>query len=107
MSSLETDCKLAEIQQKEEAQNNQRMGERTKVLEKDLTLQQAVGDMKEIVWVNIIDSVNDVCPSIQVIFEQTELVKVVMEAIHKTMEELEDKPEEANQLITFFNKRNM
>jgi len=43
---LETDCKLAQIQQKEEVQKNQRMGERIKVLEKDLTLQQPLGDMK-------------------------------------------------------------
>ena len=76
MSSLEIDCKLAQIQQKEEAQKNQRMGERIQILEKDLTLQQPLGDMKEILWSNMIDSINDVWPSIQVIFEQTELVKV-------------------------------
>ena len=69
-------------------------------------LQQPLGDMKEILWTNIIDSINDVWPSIQVIFEQTELVKVATKAILKTMEELGDKPEEANQLITFLNSRN-
>jgi len=66
-SSLETDCKLAQIQQKEEAQKNQRMRERIKVLE---------------------------------------LVKVATEAVHKTMEELGDKPEESNQLIAFLNSKN-
>lgn len=40
VSSLETDYKLAQIQQKEEAQKSQKMSERIKVLEKDLTLQQ-------------------------------------------------------------------
>jgi len=44
------------------------MGERIKVLEKDLTLQQPLGDMKEMLFTNIIDSVNDVWPTIQVIF---------------------------------------
>lgn len=68
VSSLETDYKLAWIQQKEEAQKNQRMGERIKVLEKDLTLQQPLGDMKQILRTNIIGSINDVWPSIQVIF---------------------------------------
>lgn len=53
----------------------------------------------------MIDSINDVWPSIQVIFEQTELAKVAREAIHKTMEELGENPEEANQLITFMNCR--
>ena len=62
--------------------------------------------MKQILWANIIDSINDVWPSIQVIFEQTELVKVATEEIHKTMEELGDNPEEANQLITLLNSRN-
>ena len=36
------------------------MGERIKVLEKELTLQKPLGDMKEILWANIIDSINDV-----------------------------------------------
>lgn len=72
------------------------MGERIKVLKKDFTLQKPLGDMKEILWANIIDSINDVWPFIQVIFEQTELVKLATEAIHKTMEELGDKPKEAN-----------
>ena len=49
------------------------MGERIKVFEKNLTLQQRLGDMKEIPWTNIIDSINDVWPSIQAIFKQTEL----------------------------------
>lgn len=46
VSSLETNCKLAQIQQKEEAKKNQRMVERIKVLEKDLTLQEPLRDMK-------------------------------------------------------------
>lgn len=71
MSSLETNYKLAQIQQKEEAQKNQRMVDRIKVLEKDLTLQEPLGDMKEILWANIIESINDVWPSIQIIFEET------------------------------------
>ncbi len=75
-------------------------------MEKDLTLEKPLGDMKNILWTNIIDSINDIWPSIQVIFEQTELIKVAMEAIQKTKEELGDKPEEANQLIDFLNNRN-
>jgi len=68
VSSLEIDCKLAQIQQKEEVKKNRRMGEIIKVLEKDLTLQKPLGDMKEIIWSSIIDSINDVWPSIQVFF---------------------------------------
>jgi len=81
------------------------MGEKIKVIEKDLKLQQPLGDMKEILWANIIDSLNDVWPSIQVIFEQTKLVKVATEEIHKTREELGDKSKEANELIEILNSK--
>jgi len=57
------------------------MGERIKFLEKYLTLQKPLGQIKEMLWTNIIDSVKDIWPSIQVIFEQVELVKVATEAI--------------------------
>lgn len=83
------------------------MEERIKFLEKDLTLKQSLGDIKEILWANIIDFFNDVWPSIQVIFKQTELVKVATKDIHKTREELGNKPEEANKLIELLNSKNM
>lgn len=82
------------------------MVDKIKALEKDLTLQEPLGDMKEILWANIIDSINEIWPSILIIFEQTELVKAATEEIHKTVEELGNKPEEANQLIKFLNKKN-
>jgi len=106
MTSLETNYELAQIQNKEEEIKNRGMEERIKVLEKDLTLEKPLGDMKIILWANIIDSINDIWPSIQVIFEQTELIKVAMEDIQKTKEELGDKPKEENQLIDFLNSRN-
>jgi len=57
------------------------MGERIKILEKDLTLEKPLGQTKEMLWANIINFVNDIWSSIQVIFEQTKLVKVATEAI--------------------------
>jgi len=68
MSSLETNYELAQIQNKEEERKNKRMEERIRVLEKDLTLEKPLGDMRNILWANIIDSINDIWPSIQVIF---------------------------------------
>ena len=52
------------------------MGARIKIWEKDLTLQKPLDQTNEMLWANIIDSVNDIWPSIQVIFGQKELVKV-------------------------------
>jgi len=45
------------------------MEERIKVLEKDLTLEKPLRDIKDILWTNIIDSINDIWPFIQIIFE--------------------------------------
>ena len=71
VESLETDYKLAQIMQKEETQKANRMSERVKAMEKDLTLDKLLGQAKELLWANIIDFVKDIWPSIQVIFEQT------------------------------------
>ena len=57
-------------------------------------------------WANIIDSINDIWPSIQVIFEQTKLIKIATEVIEKVKEELGDKLEDANRLIHFLNIKN-
>lgn len=57
-------------------------------------------------WTNIINSINDIWPSIQVIFEQTELVKVATEAIQEVREELGDQPEDANRLVHLLNIKN-
>ena len=66
---LETDYKLPKIMHKEEQQKAARMNERIKGLEKELTLTEPIGKAKEQLWDNIIDSVNDIWTSIQVIFE--------------------------------------
>ncbi len=55
----------------EDEQKANRMSERFKAMEKELTLEKPLAKAKELLWANIIDSVNDIWPSIQVIFEQT------------------------------------
>lgn len=84
VTSLETDCKLAKIMHKEEVQKAMRMNERLKAMEKDMTLEEPLGQAKELLWANIIDSANDIWPSIQVVFEQIDLIKIAIEAIKKS-----------------------
>ena len=43
VTSLEMDYKLSQIMQKEEAQKTNRMSERVKAMEKDLTLEKPLG----------------------------------------------------------------
>jgi len=106
VTSLETDCKLAKIMLKEEVQKASSMNGRLKAMEKDLTLKEPLGQAKELLWANIIDSVNDIWPSIQVIFEQIDLIKIAIEAIQKVKEELGDMPEDATKLIHILNGKN-
>lgn len=65
-----------------------------------------MADIKKILWTNITQAVNDVWPSIQIIFEQIDLVKVALEEIRRTKEELGRMPEEATRLIIFLNSKN-
>ena len=105
-TTLEQKYDISKINYAEEVRKKKGMAQQIKALEKDLTFYRPLAEIKKILWTNIIDSINDIWPSIQVIFEQTELVKMAIEAIHKTMEELGNKTEEANQLITFSNNKN-
>ena len=75
IKSLENENKLAQIMHKDEVQKSTRFTERMKSLEKELTLKEPLGQAKEQLWANIIDLFNDIWPSIQVIFEQNDLVK--------------------------------
>ena len=55
------------------------MENKVKSLENDLTFDKPLAEIKKILWANITQSINDVWPSIQVIFEQIDLVKVAQE----------------------------
>ena len=61
---------------------------------------------KEEIWANIIDYVNDIWPSIQVIFEKNDLVKEATQAIQRVKAEIRDLPEEASRIILFLNSKN-
>jgi len=107
VASLKISYKLEKIMQKEETQKANRMSERVKASEKELTLEKPLGQAKELLWATIVDSVKDIWPSIQVIFEQTKLIKIATIAIQKAKEELRDMQEDANRLIHFLNNKNI
>ena len=60
---------------KNEEQKANRLNEKLKKLEKYLTLEEPMAEAKQQLWSNIIESINDIWPSIQVIYEQKDLVK--------------------------------
>ena len=55
-------------------------------------MKESLGQAKEQLWANIIDSVNDIWPSIQVIFEKIYLVKEATEAMQRVKTKLGDMP---------------
>jgi len=61
---LKKNYELSQINYTEEERKNRRMTERIKTLEKELTLEKPLRDIREILWTNIIDSINDIWSSI-------------------------------------------
>ena len=70
-----------------------KLEKKVKALEKDLTLEKPLKEINEILWDNIIQSINDVWPSIQIMYEQNDLVKLALEEVLKAREELGNMPE--------------
>ena len=75
-------------------------------LENDLTLEKPLKEINEIIWDNIIQSIKYVWPSIQIMQEQNDLVKLAIEEVLIAREELGNRPDEANELIHFLNTQN-
>lgn len=61
---LEDEKKLSQIMHKNDIQNSNRLIERIKNSEKELTLKEPLSQAKAHLWANIIDSVNNIWPSI-------------------------------------------
>ena len=97
---------LVQIVHKSKIHKSNRLTDGIHKLEKELTLKEPLAQAKQKLWANIVNSVNDIWPSIQVIFEQKDLMKESSEAIQKVKDELGKKIEEAIEIIKFLNSKN-
>jgi hypothetical protein len=61
---------------------------------------------KENIWIDINKSMTEIWPSIQIIFEQHELIQKARGTIEIIKEELGENPIEASDLIRFLNSKN-
>ena len=93
IENFEKSNKLAQVNAKTHEQNGNRLSEEFKKLQKELTLKDQISYIKNYLWNNIIEAIHDVWPSIQVIFEQRELLLAAQAEIQKTQTDLADKPE--------------
>jgi hypothetical protein len=69
-------------------------------------MEKTLSQDKENIWIDISKSMSEIWPSIQIIFEQHELVQKVRGAIEIIKEELGERPTEATELIRFINSKN-
>jgi len=79
---------------------------KVRTLEKDLAMDKPLAEIKEILWTNINQSLSNVWPSIQEIYEQIDFVNVAHGEIQKERALLGQIPDQANRLIHSLNYRN-
>jgi hypothetical protein len=60
---------------------------------------------KENIWMDICQLVSEICPLIQIMFEQYDLVQRAKHAIDRINGELGEMPTEANEIIKFLNSK--
>ena len=87
-TTLEQKYDLSKINVAEKTGEIKRLENLVKALEKDLTFDKPLKEVKGILWANITQSINDVWPSIQIIYEKNDLVKLVLEEVQNAREEL-------------------
>jgi hypothetical protein len=61
---------------------------------------------KENIWMDISKSINEICPMVQIMFEQNELVLRSRQAIEKIKGELGEMTTQANEIIRFLKSNN-
>ena len=106
LTTLEQKYDLLKMNVADKTREVNRLEKLVNKLEKDLTLEKPLKEINEILWDNIIQSIKDVWPSIQIMYEHNDLVKLALEEVLKAREELGNMPEEANELIQFLNTQN-
>jgi len=67
--TLEQRYNLSKINFAEKVREIKGLEQKVKSLEKDITFDKPLVDIKKILWTNITQSINDVLPSIKIIFE--------------------------------------
>ena len=82
------------------------MIERLQKLERESTIGQTLAQAKEIIWADIINSINEIWPCIQIIFEQKELIKRATDAITDIKQELGEMPTTTTNIIKFLKTKN-
>jgi hypothetical protein len=74
-------------------------------LQKETVMAKTLSEAKENIWMDICQSVTEIWPLIQIMFEQHDLVQRAKQAIDRIKGELGEMPTEANEIIKFLNSK--
>jgi hypothetical protein len=66
---------------------------------------KTLAEVKELVWMDISKSINEIWPMVQIMFEQNELLERSKQAVEKIRTELGDMPTQDNEIIIFLNSK--
>jgi hypothetical protein len=88
-----------------EKQVNEQMRKELQQLQRHALARKTLAEVKELVWTDISKSINEICPMVQIMFEQNELLERSKQAVEKIRTELGDMPSQANEIIRFLNSK--
>lgn len=81
LKDLEVQKAKVEVVRVTEMQKSQRLLEKFFKVERDTSIGLTLAQAKETIWMNILDSMNEIWPFIQIIFEQKEMIEKATENI--------------------------
>jgi hypothetical protein len=85
--------------------NPDKLKQELQQLQKETVMARTLSEAKENIWMDICQSMREICPLIQIMFEQLELVYRARQAIDRIKGELGEMPTEANEIIKFLNSK--
>jgi hypothetical protein len=88
-----------------EKQVNEQIRKELQQLQKQTVAGKTLAEVKELVWMDISKSINEIWPMVQIMFEQNELLERRKQAMDKIRTELGDMPAQANEIIRFLNSK--
>lgn len=105
LKDLEVKKAKAEATRATKLEKSQRLLENLSQVERDTSIGQTLVQAKETIWMNILDSMNAIWPSIQIIFEKKELIEKATQTIVQGREKFGEMPTEATNIIKFLNSK--
>ena len=105
LAKLEVSCDKSKMTMAEKTREEKALENKVKALEKDLSLDKPLGKIRGILWANIGESISNMRRSIQIIYEQIDLIAAAQVEIQRAKNLLGHKPEQANRLINFLNPK--